>query len=174
MTYLSHAYDLAEGRGYFLYPEVAALKASVPDWFRTLGTQDGAIAFEKRNAVTLPAALREFYICDSLACFLEASGDGEVFLRELAECMEHHDFPPLVKWSSELYVVVGFHGHSGYVFAVSVTGDDPLALWGFMDDSAPSTGPQFDFRNGFLMRWRGTSASLTIGKKSVNIATQTR
>ena len=135
MAYLSRAYDLAEKRGYFRYPEVVALRESVPDWFRGLGTVDGVASFEARHGVTLPVVLREFDACIPLACFLEASGDSEVFLRELAECGDNSEFPPIAKWSSKSFVVVGFHGHSGCVFAVALEGDDPTALWGF--DEAP-------------------------------------
>jgi hypothetical protein len=102
-----------------------------------LGSLDGASAFEERHGIMLPTALREFYGCISLACFLEVSGDGEVFLGELAECLDNPDLPPLIEWSSGRYIVVGFHGHSGCVCAVALEGQDPPTVWGFMDEVGP-------------------------------------
>ena len=109
----------------------------VPDWFRRLATADGIATFETRHSVMLPAVLHEFYACAPLACFLEATGDGEVFLRELAECFDNPELPLVLEWSSRQHVVVGFHGHSGCVCAVALEGDDPPAVWGFTDDAAP-------------------------------------
>jgi hypothetical protein len=148
MKYLLSAYNLAEERGYLRYPEVRALQEEVPTWFHLLGTREGASAFETRHGVRLPAALHEFYGCLPLACFFEASGDGEVFLREMAEGFVNPDFPPIVEWSSGRYLVVGFHGHSGCVCAAGLGADDPPAVWGFLDD-----GDAFDRAAATFSEW---------------------
>ena len=133
MQYLTRALRLAEDRGYLRYPEVAALGAAVPDWFRRRGTPGGVAAFEARRGVRVPAAVREFYAATPLACFLEASVDGEVFLRGMHET----DPPPLTDWGSGRHLVVAFHGHSGMVGAAALGADDPPVVWGFEDDSGP-------------------------------------
>ncbi len=136
MQYLQRVYDLAEGRGYFRFPEVLALQDRIPDWFRALGTAAGLAEFEARRGVQVPAALREFYGCFPLACFLEAAMDGEVFLADLATIIRC-ELPPLVTWSSEQYLVFSFHGHSGTVCAVQLGSDDPRVFWGSDADSEP-------------------------------------
>src|SRR5262245_42659866 len=70
LKYLSRSFALAEARGYLRYPEVVALEEIVPEWFRRLATTEGANAFETRHGATLPAAIREYYACTGLACFL--------------------------------------------------------------------------------------------------------
>jgi hypothetical protein len=136
MQYLQRAYDLAEARGYLRYPAVLVLQDRVPDWFRALGTAAGLAEFEARRGVQVPAALREFYGCLPLACFLEATIDGEVFLTDLAT-MIACDPPPLVAWSSGPHLVFAFHGHSGMVAAVELGSDDPRVFWGFDGEPEP-------------------------------------
>ena len=70
MQYLQRVNDLAHARGYFRCAEVLALQDNAPEWFRTLGTSVGLAEFEARHGVQVPAALREFYGCLPLACFL--------------------------------------------------------------------------------------------------------
>src|SRR5262245_15281475 len=97
MRYLQRALDLAEARGYLRYPEVLALRTQVPDWFRDLGTDAGVVEYEARRGFRVPPALRELYGCPLLACFLEATIDGEVFLTDLATIIDG-DLPPIVTW----------------------------------------------------------------------------
>jgi hypothetical protein len=136
MQYLQRAYDLAESRGYFRYPEVLALQDQVPNWFRALGTQVGLSEFENKHNLEVPRALREFYECHPLACFLAATIDGEVFLVDLARLIGI-DLPPVIDWLSEKHIVVAFHSHSGDVCAVQTGLDDPHLRWGGPTDPEP-------------------------------------
>jgi hypothetical protein len=136
MQFLQRAWDLAEVRGYFRYPEVLALQDHVPNWFRALGTAPGLAEFEARRGIQVPGALREFYRCTPLACFLEAAIDGEVFLAHLATLIGS-DPPPLVTWSSGPHLVFAFHSHSGMVCAAKLGSDDPRVFWGFDSDTKP-------------------------------------
>jgi hypothetical protein len=136
MQYLQRAHDLAQARGYLRSPSVLALHGQVPDWFRALGTAVGIAAFEARHGVTVPAALREFYGCVPLACFLEAAIDGEVFLADLAT-ITADEMPPPVTWWSRPHLVFAFHGHSGMVCAAELDSDDPRVFWGFDGDAEP-------------------------------------
>ena len=136
MQYLQRAYDLAEARGYLCDPEVLALHEHVPDWFRALGTAAGLAEFETRRGVQVPAALREFYGCRLLACFLEAAIDGEVFLADLATRIDGNP-PLLVTWSSGPHLIFAFHGHSGMACAAELGSDDPRVFWGFDGEPEP-------------------------------------
>src|SRR5262245_29829319 len=104
MRYLQRALDLADARGYLRYPEVLAAPDRVPDWFRALGTAAGIAEFEAHRGFRVPAAVRELYSCLSLACFLEATIDGEVFLTDLAT-MIVGDPPSVVNWSAGPHLV---------------------------------------------------------------------
>jgi hypothetical protein len=108
----------------------------VPEWFRDLGTEPGLARFEARRGIRVPAALREFYACPLLACFLEPAIDGEVFLTDLAALIDT-DPPPVVTWSAGPHLVFSFHGHSGMVLAARLGQDDPLVFCGFDDDPEP-------------------------------------
>jgi hypothetical protein len=136
MRYLQHAFDLAEARGYLRYPEVLALHDRVPDWFRALGTDAGVAEFESRRGFRVPAAVRELYGCPPLACFLEATTDGEVFLNDLTTLIDG-DPPPIVNWSAGPHLVFAFHNHSGMVFAAQLGADNPLVFGGFDGDPEP-------------------------------------
>jgi hypothetical protein len=136
MRYLQRARDLADGRGYLRYPEVLALQDRVPDWFRALATDAGQAEFEARRGFRVPAALRELYGCPLLACFLEATIDGEVLLTDLATLIDA-DPPPVVTWSAGPHLVFAFHNHSGMVFAAQLGEDDPRVFCGFDDDPEP-------------------------------------
>jgi hypothetical protein len=136
MRYLQRAHDLADSRGYLRDPKVVALRDRVPDWFRVLATDTGLAEFESRRGFRVPAALREFYACPLLACFLEATMDGEVFLTDLAT-MTEGDLPPVVTWVGEPHLVFAFHSHSGMVFAAKLDADDPLVFCGFEDEPEP-------------------------------------
>ncbi len=140
MEYLQRAYDLAEARGYLRYLAVLALQNHVPTWFRALGTAAGLAEFESQRGVHVPPALREFYGCLPLACFLEAAIDGEVFLVDLATMIDS-DPPPLVTWTSGQHLVFAFHGHSGMVCAAELGSDDPRVFWGFDGDPEPCQDP---------------------------------
>lgn len=141
MRYLQRALDLVEARGYLRYPEVQAAHDRVPAWFRALGTAAGVAEFEARRGLRVPAAVRELYSSPPLACFLEATIDGEVFLTELAT-LSDSDLPPVVNWSAGLHLVFGFHNHSGMVLAAQLGADDPMTFYGFDDDPAPITDEQ--------------------------------
>jgi hypothetical protein len=136
MRYLQRALDLAEARGYLRYPEVLAVHDRVPNWFRALGTDDGVAEFEARQGFQVPAAVRELYSCLPLACFLEATIGGEVFLTDLTTMIEG-DPPPVVHWSAGPHMVFSFHNHSGMVFAALLGADDPLTFCGFDGDPEP-------------------------------------
>lgn len=138
MRYLRRAFDLAEARGYLRYPEVLALEAQVPDWFRALGTEAGLAAFEARRGYRPPASLVEFYSCLPLACFLEAT-IGEMFLGELATITEDEP-PPVVTWWGRPHLVSAFHNHSGMVFAARLGDDDPQVFQGFDDEPIVEEG----------------------------------
>jgi hypothetical protein len=138
MKYLQRAYDLAEARGYFHYPEVVAMLAQVPSWFARLGTNQGGVEFEAHYGVALPMAMREFYACPLLACFLETTMDGEVFLNDLAS-FGAIEMPPVVEWSGRSHLVFSFHGHSGAMYAALLGDDDPPVFCGFNGDSEPMT-----------------------------------
>jgi hypothetical protein len=136
MRYLGRAREAAEARGYLSCPEVRALQGRVPAWFRALGTDSGAAGFEARRAIRLPAALREFYGCTPLACFVEAAADGEVFLNALGE-MDGPDLPPVINWLTGPHLVFFFHNHSGVVIAAELGQDDPRVFAGFDDEPKP-------------------------------------
>jgi hypothetical protein len=136
MRYLQRALDLAEARGYLRYPEVIALHNRVPDWFRALGTDAGVAEFEARRGFRVTAAVRELYACPPLACFLEATIDGEVFLADLATMIDG-DLPSVVTWSAGPHLVFSFHNHSGMVFATQLVADDPPVFCGFDGDPEP-------------------------------------
>jgi hypothetical protein len=136
MRYLQRALDLAEARGYLRYPEVLALHNQVPDWFRALGSDAGVADFEARHGFRVPAAMRELYGCPPLACFLEATIDGEVFLADLATMIDHPP-PPVITWSAAAHLVFAFHNHSGMVFAAQLGADDPPVFCGFDGDPEP-------------------------------------
>src|SRR5947207_1165275 len=72
----------------------------------------------------------------TLACFLEAALDSEVFLTDLAGMVEG-DPPPVVTWSSGPHLVFAFHNHSGLVWATEFGPDDPRVFGGFDDDPDP-------------------------------------
>ncbi len=82
------------------------------------------------------SAFTSRYKCLPLACFLEATIDGEVFLTDLATMIKGNP-PPVVTWSARPYLVFAFHNHSGLVFAAQLGADDPLALCGFDGDPEP-------------------------------------
>jgi len=136
MRYLQHALNLAEARGYLRDPEVLALHDCVPNWFRALGTDAGMAEFEARRGFRAPAAVRELYACLPLACFLEATLDGEVFLTDLV-AMSDSEPPPIVTWSAGPHLVFSIHSHSGMVFAAQLGADDPLTFCGFDGGPAP-------------------------------------
>ena len=136
MRYPRRVRDAAEARGYLSCPEVRALQGRVPGWFQALGTDSGAAEFEARRAIRLPAALREFYRCTPLACFVEAAIDGEVFLNALGEIVGP-DLPPVVAWPTGPHIVLSFHNHSGTVLAAEVGQDDPRVFAGFDDEPRP-------------------------------------
>jgi hypothetical protein len=136
MQSLQGARDLAEARGYLCCPEVLALQDRAPGWFRALGSEAGLADFEARRGIRVPAALREFYGCLPLACFLEASIDGEVFLADLATLTDAAP-PPLVTWSAGPHLVFAFPGHSGMICAAELGADDPRVFWGFDGDPEP-------------------------------------
>jgi hypothetical protein len=136
MQKLQPAHDLAETRGYLRYPQVVALQDRVPKWFRFLGSSAGLADFEARRGLRVPAALQEFYACTQLACFLEASIDGEVFLNDLV-MITGTEPPPLVTWSARPHLVFAFHGHSGSVCAAEMCSEDPRVFWGFDGDPEP-------------------------------------
>jgi hypothetical protein len=136
MRYLQRALDLAEARGYLNYPEVLALHDHVPDWLHALGTNAGVTEFEARRGFRVPAAVRELYGCPPLACFLEATIDGEVFLTDLSTLIDG-DLPPVVTWFGGPHLVFAFHNHSGMVFASQFGADDPLTFPGFDYDPEP-------------------------------------
>lgn len=136
MRYLQRALDLAEARGYLRYPEVLALHNRVPNWFRVLGVDAGVAEFEARRGVQVPAAVRELYGCLPLACFLEATIDGDVFLADLATLIDG-DPPPVVTWSAGPHLVFSFHNHSGMVLAAQLGANDPLVFCGFDGDPGP-------------------------------------
>jgi hypothetical protein len=138
MRYLQRALDLAEARGYLRYPEVLALSNQVPDWFRALGTDAGVAEFETRRGFRVPAAMRELYGCPPLACFLQATIDGEVFLADLATLIDS-DLPPVVTWSAGPHLVFAFHNHSGTVFGAQLGVDEPQVFCGFDGDPEPIT-----------------------------------
>lgn len=139
MRYLQPALRLAEDRGYLAYPEVRELERSVPNWFRRMSDPDQLADFEKRHRVVVPAAVRKFYACPPLACFLEACYP-EVFLSEYQEACSPDELPPIIQWESGRYLITGFHNHSGAVSAVGLTGeDDPPEVQGFEDDADYST-----------------------------------
>ncbi len=130
MYHLKRAFELAEARGYFRYPEVIALRDQVPDWFLRLGTEVGLAEFESSCGHHVPRALREFYSCLPLACFLEATMDGEVFLRNMSEDSE----PPIETRKGVESLVFSFHCHSGMLMAAQFGADDPLVWSGFGGD----------------------------------------
>jgi len=134
MHFLKRAFDLAEARGYFRYPEVIALQDQVPDWFLRLGTEVGLAEFEAGCGHHVPRALREFYSCLPLACFLEATMDGEVFLRNMSTDSD----PPIESRKGIESLVFSFHCHSGMVMAAEFGADDPLVWSGFGGDDEPS------------------------------------
>jgi hypothetical protein len=136
MRYLQRALDLAQARGYLRYPEVLALSNRVPDWFRALGTAAGVAEFETRRGFRVPAAVRELYSCPPLACFLQATIDGEVFLADLATLIGC-DLPPVATWSAGPHLVFAFHNHSGMVFTAQLGVDDPHVFCGFDRDPEP-------------------------------------
>jgi hypothetical protein len=136
MQLLQRAYDVAKDRGYLRYPQVVALQDRVPDWFHSLGNSTGLANFEASRGIRVPAALREFYVCSPLACFLGASIDGEVFLNDLVS-ITGGELPPLVTWSSRPHLVFAFHSHSGSVCAAELCQDDPRVFWGFDGDLEP-------------------------------------
>jgi hypothetical protein len=130
MNYLKDSFELAQNRNYLQYPEVRNLIDNVPNWFRLLGTENGRSQFESKYKKKFPAALREFYECLPLACFLEATIDGNVFFNEF----EEDELPLMVNWSNILHLAFAFHGHSGSVCAVRLDEDDPVVYWGFDDE----------------------------------------
>lgn len=136
MRYLQRAYNLAEARGYFRFPEVLSLESKVPEWFVALGSDAGCAAFEARQGFRVPKAMREFYQCLPLACFLEATIDGEVFLTNLAALIVD-ELPPIVYWSTGPHLVFSFHNHSGMMLAARSGMDDPLTFCGFEDEQQP-------------------------------------
>ena len=136
MRCLQPALDLAEARGYTAYPEVLALRSRIPEWFCGLGNEVGVSEIENRREIRIPAAIREFYSCPFLACFVEATIDGEVFLTDFS-VMNDVDLPPIVNWSSGPHLVFSFHNHSGMVFAAQMGTNDPPTFCGFDDDPDP-------------------------------------
>lgn len=136
MRFLERARVAAEARGYLACPEVRAIRDRAPAWFRALGTDPGAAEFEARRAMKLPAALREFYGCTPLACFIEAADDGEVFLNALGE-IDGPDLPPVINWPTGPHLIFSFHCHSGAVLAAELGQDDPMVSCGFDDEPEP-------------------------------------
>jgi hypothetical protein len=130
MNYLKDAVELAQSRNYLQYAEVQSLLNEVPDWFRSLGTENGLLQFEAKYQKQVPVALQEFYKCLPLACFLEKTIDGNVFFGEL----DNEDLPLIVNWSSVDHLAFAFHGHSGSVCAAGFDNDNPLVRWGFEDE----------------------------------------
>jgi len=134
--YLQQACDLAAARGYLSYPEVVALAGQIPDWFRALGNDEGRAEFEARRGFRVPPALGELYGNSMLASFLEATLDGEVFLRDL-DLSGPEETPPLVTWATGPHLVFAFHNHSGAVCAVRLGDDDPSVVCGFENEPEP-------------------------------------
>ncbi|WP_224364192.1 hypothetical protein [Hyalangium versicolor] len=135
MKYLQRSLEVAEARGYFRAPEVLRLQGKVPDWLRALAHEDGLAKLEARLGLPVPGALREFYACSLLACFLEASIDGEVFLSD--PCVPEGEPPQVVSWWGRPHLALAFHGHSGMVCAAGLGEEDPLVYWGFEDEEEP-------------------------------------
>lgn len=133
MKYLQQVVDLANDRGYLELPEVITIQKRLPDWFKHQGLDANSL----NGPTQLPAALKEFYQCQSLACFLEGAMDASVFLTHLEPFMSG-PFPPVVKWTSGEHVVVAYHGHSGMVCAARLGLDDPPVFWGFSEEQEPS------------------------------------
>jgi hypothetical protein len=136
MRYLQRALDLAEARGYLRYPEVIARRQQAPDWFRTLASEGGVVAFEARHGFRVPVALRELYGYPPLASFLQEPIGADVFLTDLAKLVGS-DMPPIVIWSAGPHLVFAFHNHSGMVWAVPFGEDDPYVFGGFDGDPDP-------------------------------------
>lgn len=181
MHFLQRAWQLADARGYMRYPQVVALQDRIPEWFRSLATPPGLAAFEQRRGIFVPPALREFYACVPLACFVEAAIDGEIFLTQMLE--EDPDLPPTVVWRSVPHLVFAFHCHSGSVCAAELGVDDPLMFWGFEDDAQPVMDEKhppvcfsewvfgvvdgyealLDFWQGAYLKWADPAESLRLG-----------
>lgn len=69
-------------------------------------------------------------------------GNGEVFLRDYAECIgEEIVHPPLVHWNTVDFLIFAFYNHSGMVCAaVSIVKEDPPVAFGFEGEEPPSDG----------------------------------
>ncbi|WP_147443277.1 hypothetical protein [Corallococcus sp. AB011P] len=144
MKYLQRALAVAEERGYFNAPELLRLQEEVPEWLRALAHEDGLAKLEARIGLPVPGALREYYACPQLACFLEASMDGEVFLKD--PYVADGEPPQVVNWWGRPHLAIAFHGHSGMICAVRLGEEDPLVFWGFEDEPyEDKRGPPLSF-----------------------------
>lgn len=140
MGFLQRARDLAEARGYLADPVLQDFEARTPAWFRSLGTDAGLAAFQARNGVTVPLAVRELYRDPQLAYFLELATDAEYFLSSMPDIYDC-EMPPIFDeiWGQRL--VVSFHNHSGQCLGVEFSGDDPLTFVFIQGDEESNLPP---------------------------------
>ncbi len=140
--------QLARSRGYLDRPEYAEWRGQVPGWLADLWTPGGPERFEQRLGVTLPAAVREFYVTPELVVCLQSLDpyEQDYFFAAI------EDEPCLCRWGGEPYFAIAMHGHSGGTYGVRLNaGDDPPMATGFADETE-AIGPLAKSFVGYVRR----------------------
>jgi hypothetical protein len=102
-----------------------------------MSTPAGVADFERRHALRLPDALREYYRSLRLISLLQAAWEIcaiDVFLTDLGDS----DLPPIRTWRDKPYVVIGDLPYGGTLCGAEATGNDQYMYWeGVFGDRQP-------------------------------------
>jgi hypothetical protein len=118
--YLREAVSRADAIGLFADPRMQGLLAQLPDWLQRFQAVDGFASFEREHAVTIPAALKEFWSRPELVCAWNLTG------------LYAFDLPEVEQFPSGKYLTFDVLQHSNEPGMVLLDGsDDPPVVLGF-------------------------------------------
>lgn len=120
--WLASAVAEAERHGLFVREEVQARVREMPQWLARLQEPGGLDKFAQRLGVTIPGAIRDFWLLPTLVCLLDSSRIEDTLGEE----------PRIIVWKGVRHLWVCWHPHSGTsTGAVLDAGEDPPLSYGY-------------------------------------------